>query len=101
MCEVCYCSNSRYHSLDAQFHATWNKGVPSPWRWEELEKYHHIVSKEGLGQISESSISFHLKDWNQKEPNPNRTEDDGIRRYHAILYGACQDNNQKGLPKRG
>jgi glycoprotein-N-acetylgalactosamine 3-beta-galactosyltransferase len=76
-------NESRYHQGSADFHATWNHERPSVWRADTLEKVHGIVSKEGLGQISETSVSFHLKG------KRKGVQDRGIRRYHAILHGLC------------
>mmetsp|Transcript_41752 Transcript_41752/g.100534 ORF Transcript_41752/g.100534 Transcript_41752/m.100534 type:complete len:558 (+) Transcript_41752:2-1675(+) len=72
---------TRYHQATANFHVKWRKATPSVWRAESLEKFHGIASLEGMGQISASSVSFHLKD--DEAP----TADPPLRRYHAILYG--------------
>lgn len=77
-------SESRYHQASANFHATWKHQYPSVWRADSLEKVHGILSKEELGQISETSISFHLKG------KRKGVEDRGMRRYHAILHGICK-----------
>lgn len=53
---------SRYHQASADYHAQWTHDQPSVWHADDLEKYHGIVSKDLLGQISESSVSFHLKE---------------------------------------
>eukprot|EP00934_Nitzschia_sp_Nitz4_P003312 Nitzschia sp. Nitz4//scaffold144_size56818//45724//47919//NITZ4_006546-RA/size56818-snap-gene-0.12-mRNA-1//-1//CDS//3329536543//3302//frame0 len=74
---------SRYHQASVEFHASWTKDEPSVWHAETLDRVHGIVSKELLGQISESSISFHLKG------DPEGVHDLGIRRYHAILHSLC------------
>jgi hypothetical protein len=82
-------NETRYHAGRADFHATWNHSLPAPWRYEPLEKVHGIANNEYLGQISETSVSFHLK-------GPRKGfEDRGIRRYHAILYGLCNGTTQK------
>ena len=77
-------NETRYHQERVDYHARWNHQVPSVWRHESLQKAHGIASKEGLGQISETSVSFHLK--GERKP----FGDCGIRRYHAILYGKCE-----------
>ena len=79
-------NETRYHQGRVGFHAAWNHSVKSVWRHEPLEQVHGIASKEGLGQISETSVSFHLKG---KKRGFN---DRGIRRYHAILYGLCDNH---------
>jgi hypothetical protein len=55
---------------------------------------HGIASEENLGQISETSVSFHLKVHHKRSTLLPLYLDDGIRRYHAILYGLCTDANQ-------
>jgi glycoprotein-N-acetylgalactosamine 3-beta-galactosyltransferase len=81
-------NETRYHASHAQFHASWHHDDPAPWRYEKLETFHGIASKEGAGQISETSVSFHLKGAR------HGIEDRGIRRYHAILYGLCDKETQ-------
>jgi hypothetical protein len=56
-------------------------------------KKHDIQSKEG-GQISSTTVAFHLsKNHKTRGKRPRKKhQDDGIRRYHAILYGLCQTN---------
>ena len=76
---------TRYHGSRVDFHAKWRKSDPAPWRPIPLEKFHGIVNKEGLGQISETSVTFHLKG------KRVGFEDRGMRRYHAILYGLCDN----------
>jgi glycoprotein-N-acetylgalactosamine 3-beta-galactosyltransferase len=78
-------NETRYHQASAEVHATWKKDLPSVWRAESLHDFHGIVSKEGLGQISETSVSFHLKG------SRKGVQDCGIRRYHAILYDLCKE----------
>ena len=75
-------NETRYHTWHVDQHADWSIGKPAQ-DWAHLPKYHGIAWKEGMGQISETSVSFHLK---KKEV---RTIDSGMRRYHAILYGLC------------
>ena len=74
---------TRYHQANANFHVKWRIGTPSVWRADSLEKFHGIASLEGLGQISKSSVSFHLKDDEMPTAEPP------LRRYHAILYSCC------------
>ena len=75
---------SRYHQANVNFHASWNHDVASVWRADSLEQVHGIISKEGLGQISETSVSFHLKGKHKG------VQDRGMRRYYGILYGLCK-----------
>lgn len=99
---ICSLLFSRYHNLDAEFHARWNKQRSSPWMAKDLESYHGIASSEGLGQISETSVSFHLKHDQGKASRRIRMRiaqlpDDGMRRYHAIIYNLC---NATAAPTR-
>ena len=73
----------RYHQDTAEFHASWTKDQPAVWRPDDLEKFHGIISKGRLGQISKSTVSFHLKNIR------NSDVENGLRRYHAILRGLC------------
>lgn len=75
-------NETRYHTWHADQHAAWKVGKPGQ-NWKKLVSIHGIAWKEGLGQISESSVSFHLKDSNSK------SMDKGMRRYHALLYNLC------------
>jgi hypothetical protein len=85
---VDFLDEPRYHCLDANFHASWYKGMPTPIHWSYLQrKRHNIKVKEGLETISKSSISFHLAEVKSSFP------DHGLRRYHALLYGLCDKNN--------
>lgn len=77
-------NETRYHTWNADQHTDWRIGKPAQ-DWALLPNNHGIAWKEGLGQISETSVSFHLK---KKEI---RTIDSGMRRYHAILYGLCSN----------
>jgi hypothetical protein len=86
-------SGSRYHPLDVNFHAGWRAEDVAVWMPGILEEMHGIASKEELGQISETSVSFHLKDHNKKG---SLYADDGLRRYHAILYGLCDKPSAQG-----
>jgi hypothetical protein len=81
-------NETRYHTWHIDQHAQWNVGKPGQ-NWGHLPKFHGIAWKEGLGQISESSVSFHLK-----VKNP-LSADSGMRRYHAILYGLCNDHRMR------
>ena len=72
-------NETRYHQDTVDFHAGWTNQQAAVWHAEPLDRVHGIASKEKLGQISTSSISFHLKG---QSP-------DLMRRYHAILYGLC------------
>ena len=58
---------SRCHPLDVNFHARWKAKDAAVWFLPQiLEEIHGIASKEGLGQMSETSVSFHLKDHHNK-----------------------------------
>jgi hypothetical protein len=82
---------NRYHPLDVNFHSSWKaKSKAAVWLPQILKDVHGIASKEGLGQISETSVSFHLKDHHNKG---SLYADGGLRRYHAILYGLCGDKS--------
>ena len=81
-------NETRYHTWNADQHAAWRIGKPAQ-DWKKLVDFHGIAWKEGLGQISESSVSFHLK-----KPNA-KTVDSGMRRYHVILYGLCHNRTVK------
>ena len=81
-------NETRYHTWNAEQHAAWKIGIPAQ-DWTKLRDYHGIAWKEGLGQISESSVSFHLKS------KHSQTADSGMRRYHAILYGLCNQTTTK------
>lgn len=76
----------RYHALDIAFHSTYYKDRKVPWDAKALKRKHNISSTQiGLKQISNTSISFHLP----SSMVESRHADRGIRRYHALLYGAC------------
>ena len=79
---------TRYHQADANFHVKWKKDTPNVWRAESLERFHGIMSLEGMGQISTTSVSFHLK--NDEMP----TAVPPLRRYHAILYSCCNTDGK-------
>jgi hypothetical protein len=81
--------------MDAEFHAKWRKGRANPWGQDRLERQFNYTTKEGMGQISKDTVSFHLK-----SVKSNEFADSGMRRYHAILYGYCSGNFSK-LPRRG
>lgn len=76
---------SRYHQASANFHANWTRALPAVWHPIPLETHHGIASQEGLGQISTSSVSFHLKG------RALGSHDRGMRRYHAILHNLCSN----------
>ena len=67
----------RYHALDVNFHARWRSGTKSVWHAEDLESLHGIASKDLLGQISETSVSFHIKDHDGR--GKTMFADDGMR----------------------
>ena len=76
----------RYHHLDAQFHAAWVPTRKALWLWEKLQYFHGIRGNQTLlGQISKTSVSFHLDKSTVRSQAPDR----GMRRYHAILYDQC------------
>ena len=77
-------NETRYHAMDAQVHASWVKRLRVTWYPHALEDFHGIAQKERLGQISESSVSFHLKPAKAGNPVPE------MRRYHALVYGLCE-----------
>ena len=83
-------NETRYHTWNADQHADWSIGKPAQ-DWAYLPNNHGIAWKEGLGQISETSVSFHLK------KKQIRTIDSGMRRYHAILYGMCSNLTTSAL----
>jgi glycoprotein-N-acetylgalactosamine 3-beta-galactosyltransferase len=83
-------NETRYHTWNADQHAGWSVGKPAQ-DWALLPNNHGIAWKEGLGQISETSVSFHLK---KKQV---RTIDSGMRRYHAILYSMCSNLTTSAL----
>jgi len=73
----------RYHPLDVQYHSAWTPDRPALWLWEKLQYFHGIRGNQSLlGQISKTSVSFHL----DKSTIRSMAKDRGIRRYHAILY---------------
>lgn len=77
---------TRYHAWDAAYHAAWNHNKKANWFPKILEEFQHIASKDGMGQISRTSVSFHLK---QDKRNPALPSDSGVRFYYANLYGKC------------
>lgn len=86
----------RYHHLDVQFHASWTSNRYSLWSWEKLYYFHNILTNQSkLGQISQTSISFHLDKGTIRSIN----YDHGIRRYHAILYQQCGMPFQQQMEK--
>ena len=77
-------NETRYHPWDAQVHASWTSKVEANWWPHVLESHHGIAQKERMGQISSSSVSFHLKPADPSQPAPD------MRRYHALIYDLCQ-----------
>lgn len=83
---------ARFHYGDIERHANWTNGISHKkgWKYGEplktahiyLPKYFNIEWKEGLGQISERSVSFHMRRLGKR-----------MRRYHGILYGLCPNLN--------
>jgi len=87
----------RYHSLDAQYHASWTPEKRALWHWEKLYYLHGIVANQSrLDQISSQSVSFHL----DKGTVRSAAADRGIRRYHAILYRMCGAAFQEQVVER-
>jgi glycoprotein-N-acetylgalactosamine 3-beta-galactosyltransferase len=81
-------NETRYHTWNVDQHVSWKAGVPGQ-DWESLVNEHGIAWKEGIRQVSESSVAFHLK---QPRTTP-QASDSGMRRYHAILYGLCRNHS--------
>lgn len=77
---------TRYHPWDAAYHSNWDHTKKANWYPKLLRDYQKIESKDGMGQISKNSVSFHLK---PPFPNPVLPEDYGMRLYYAHLYGKC------------
>lgn len=85
-------NETRYHTWNVNQHSAWKIGKPAQ-DWKKLVQQHGIAWKEGLGQISRSSVSFHLK-------NPSATSlDRGMRRYHVILYSLCNSTASLDPPE--
>ena len=78
-------NETRYHVMDAEFHASWNRRKPANWVPQLLESQ-GIANLNRMGQISKWSVSFHLKPIRDR---PNPPIDLGMRRYYALLYGNC------------
>ena len=76
---------TRYHPWDAAYHGFWNHKQKANWIPRLLENQ-GIASKDNMGQISKSSVSFHLK---QLKPDASLPPDSGMRLYYALLYGKC------------
>ena len=51
---------TRYHPWDAAYHGHWNHTQLANWNPKALA-LQKIKSKDNMGQISKSSVSFHLK----------------------------------------
>jgi glycoprotein-N-acetylgalactosamine 3-beta-galactosyltransferase len=83
-------NETRYHTWNVDQHVSWKAGIPGQ-DWESLVNEHGIAWKEGIGQVSESSVAFHLK---QPRTTP-QASDSGMRRYHAILYGLCRNHLER------
>jgi len=78
-----------FHYGDIQRHANWTNGVSDKnWKYSapiatahrDLPNLFDIAWKEGMGQISKRSVSFHLRDL---------ASGTGMQRYHSLLYGLC------------
>jgi glycoprotein-N-acetylgalactosamine 3-beta-galactosyltransferase len=86
----------RYHHLDVQFHASWTPTRHALWLWEPLQVMHGIRGNQSqLGQISNTSVSFHL----DKSIVRSYALDRGMRRYHAILYQHCGPDFQRQVTR--
>jgi glycoprotein-N-acetylgalactosamine 3-beta-galactosyltransferase len=85
---------TRYHHYDPQFHASWNQLLRSNWGWKILKSRHKIIAnQEYLNGISSTSTTFHLY-------RKSNYSDNGLRRYHALLYRLCDDKVKvEPLPK--
>jgi hypothetical protein len=80
-------AETRYHPWDAAYHASWTNKNKKQTNWApEMLTRQGIVSSDGMGQISNVSVAFHLK---QLRPNPALPPDSGMRLYHAVIYGFC------------
>ena len=78
---------ARYHPYSVDRHASWHKKRPLL-NWKLLASpFHNITMKERLGQISERSVSFHLKTESGVDQQLS------MRRLHAILYRLCPENS--------
>ena len=78
----------RYHHYDPEFHARWDRGTGSNWGWRDLLKFHEINAyQERLESVSATSVTFHLT-------AESKYRDQGLRRYHALLYGLCGDRRK-------
>jgi hypothetical protein len=85
-------AETRYHPWDAAYHASWTNKQVANWAPKMLTRQ-GIVSSDGMGQISNVSVAFHLK---QLRPNPALPPDSGMRLYHAVMYGFCDDDADQG-----
>lgn len=52
-------------------------------------KYGYAFNRSSVDSVSESQISFHLKDDRRRLTSINRVPADLMRRYHALYYGWC------------
>ena len=80
-------NETRYHHHDAQSHGSWTMKKRASWWPHALRDHHGIAQLEQMGQISESSVSFHLKH------GPEVDRSILMRRYHALIYGLCNSTN--------
>jgi hypothetical protein len=74
--------------MDADFHVYWKQGKATPWRYATVARTARVHAKDHLGQISKSSVSFHLKGIKLRH-----FSDGGMRRYHSIIHGHCIKND--------
>lgn len=94
---------TRYHPLHAQYHVRWVRVLAAPWYPDILQERFNITAtnKERSDGISSTTVTFHLIDgWNMtKTPHgltpPSIFGDNGMRRYHAIVYGLCDEYDKK------
>ena len=97
-----FLDQTRYHTMDAHYHATYNSKVPSRWRAKALATYHGIeaTSREYLESISSTTVSFHLARYTKNaygSSPPSVFDDNGLRRYHAIVYNICPNQDTSAL----
>ena len=84
----------RYFMWDVDLHVRWRKGMPVNWGPNKLQSDHNITTLEGLDQISDTAVSFHLKTTVKRKIRTTQVPDSGMRRFHAILYNLCNINNR-------
>lgn len=89
-----FVSLSRYHRYDAEFHASWHLGMQFGAPTDKLLSMHNIKTSERLGQISPSSVAFHLTTHSRVDGKGQKFikihKDRGIRRYHSLIHDLCQ-----------